>query len=89
VRLVFQPAQVQCDSLGTIAHHGESTPIRLQDGAKAAVDGCEIRHPQYAASVRIASWIRSGLTMNQSSSTWLYGTAGTSGPATRVTGPSR
>jgi hypothetical protein len=44
---------------------------------------------QYAASLRIASAIFSGLTMNQSSSTWLYGTPGTSGPAIRVTGPSR
>ena len=44
---------------------------------------------QYAASFRIPSAIFSGLTMNQSSRTWLYGTPGTSGPAIRVTGPSR
>src|SRR6185369_16804048 len=46
------------------------------------------RH-QYAASLRIPSAIFSGLTMNHSSRTWLYGTPGTSGPAIRVTGPSR
>ena len=44
---------------------------------------------QYAASFRIPSAIFSGLTMNQSSRTWLYGTPGTSGPAIRLTGPSR
>ena len=47
------------------------------------------REPQYAASFRMAASIFSGLTMNQSSRTWLYGTPGTSGPAIRVTGPSR
>ena len=45
--------------------------------------------PQYSASRRIPSAIFSGLIMNQSSRAWLYGTPGTSGPASRVTGPSR
>jgi transcriptional regulator with XRE-family HTH domain len=45
--------------------------------------------PQYAASLRMPAAIFSGSIMNQSSRTWLYGTPGTSGPAIRVTGPSR
>jgi hypothetical protein len=75
VWLVLESAQVECESLGTIAHDRESAAERLQDGAEATVDRGQIdRHvgrPQYAASVRIASRIRSGLTMNQSSRTWL------------------
>ncbi len=65
-------------------------------GSKAPTPGSGGRGPlarsndaQYAASLRMPAVILVGSTMNQSSRTWLYGTPGTSGPAIRVTGPSR
>ena len=47
------------------------------------------RAPQYAASVRIAAAIFAGESMKASSSGRAFGEAGESGPARRVTGPSR
>ena len=66
----------------------ESIAIGVDDRPEPRLDRAEVGH-QYAASLRMPSAIFSGLTMNQSSRTWLYGTPGTSGPAIRVTGPSR
>jgi hypothetical protein len=57
---------------------GLTRPARERGGA-----------PQYAASVRIASAIFDGESMNASSSGREFGEAGDSGPARRVTGPSR
>lgn len=45
--------------------------------------------PQYAASVRIAAVIFAGESMKASSSGRAFGEAGESGPARRLTGPSR
>src|SRR6478752_3405930 len=68
----------------------EAVLVCREEPAQADLDLVELhdrRRHQYAASFRIASAILAGLSMNQSSSAWLYGTPGTSGPAIRVTGP--
>jgi hypothetical protein len=70
--------------------HGSRDDVVPVEQSPAVVVGPDSGdRSQYAASVRMPSAIFSGLTMNQSSRTWLYGTPGTSGPAMRVTGPSR
>ena len=70
--------------------HARPRAVRDDRASRGSRDRDRLsRSGQYAASLRIPSAIFSASTMNQSSRTWLYGTPGTSGPAIRVTGPSR
>src|SRR5262249_60889440 len=88
-RLSLHARDLQLVAARPILRGNEAVGVRDQNRAQAFFDGRELRYAhQYAASSRIPARIFSGETMNQSSRTGLYGTPGTSGPATRITGPS-
>ncbi len=81
----------ECDEceLGAVEQDDECAVAVRTPELDQRFAAAHVRASQYAVSVRIAAAIFAGESMNASSSGRAFGEAGDSGPARRVTGPSR